>query len=242
MAGRTDGPVSWGRHSADDPRRTIREEIFQHDAGPVGPRRIIGFIYEAMLRDKPDTYHAYVGKCEGATEAAVTKRFHGRSPSAHTSPQSIAKDPWKADILPGRRGYRILERVRDTGDDRENDRALRRAEAFWIERLRTEHNVVRPARPADGRPRRPTRAPQAAARPAPRRQPTARRPPKQSKVGALVFLIVGFTALAAFLFHLLQLPWPAVPWVGSPVIGLTLGWNTYVSAHKKARQARRLLR
>lgn len=198
-------------------------------------RAVYGRIYELILRDQPPGSHAYVGKVTAPT--TIHQRVFGKSSSAHTSPESVARDPWKAGILPGRAGYRQLEVVYDTGDPAENDRALRRAEAFWIDRLRTIHNDVRPVRPAGGRsrprPHRPT---------VPRRAPlVARRRPRRklAKPITLCLLVIAFTYLSARLLLAMQLPWPQVPWVGAPVLGLALGWTTFWKLH---RSIRRLLR
>src|SRR5689334_19792428 len=107
----------WAGHSREVP-------IIYRDGGR---RPIYGFIYALRLRGWTDERPPYIGKCKGHTPTAVNTRVHGRSRSAHTSPQSIAKDPWKADILPGKDGWMILERVYATGDEAEDDARLRRA-------------------------------------------------------------------------------------------------------------------
>lgn len=203
-------------------------------------RAVHGRIYEVITRGQPPDSHAYVGKVTAPT--TIHQRIFGRSNSAHTSPESIARDPWKASIVPGRAGYRLLETVYDTDDEAENDRALRRAEAFWIDRLRPAHNIVRPVRPAGEK-----RAPRLAyaergplapltARPAPARR---RKPRKIGKPIALLALIAAFTFLTAYVLLMMKLPWPQVPWVGAPVLGLALGWSTFWKLH---RSIRRLLR
>ena len=199
-------------------------------------RAVYGRVYELVLRDQPPDSHAYVGKVTAPT--TIHQRVFGRSASAHTSPQSVTHDPWKAEISPGRAGYRLLETVYDTGDEAENDRALRRAEAFWIDRLRPTHNIVRPVRPA-GAPLAPrARGRAVAARPLPpaRARRTRRRPVKPF---VLLAFIAAFTYLSARTLLMMELPWPQVPWVGAPMLGVALGWSTFWKLH---RSIRRLLR
>lgn len=198
-------------------------------------RTVHGRVYELVTRDQPPGSHAYVGKVTAPT--TIHQRVFGKSSSAHTSPESVARDPWKADILPGRAGYRLLETVYDTGDEAENDRALRRAEAFWIDRLRPLHNVVRPVRPAGERGSRPQR--KRGPNP-PTLRPRRRKPRRKlAKPITLFVLISAFTYLSGRVLIMMDLPWPQVPWVGAPMLGLALGWSTFWKLH---RSIRRLLR
>lgn len=201
----------------------------------MAARAIHGRIYELVLRGQTPDSHAYVGKVTAPT--TIHQRVFGRSNSAHTSPESVARDPWKAGILPGRTGYRLLETVYDTGDEAENDRALRRAEAFWIDRLRPVHNIVRPVRPAGAREHHARPRPSALVRTRPHSSRRPRR--KLAKPITLLTLIAAFTYLAARALLMMELPWPQVPWVGAPVLGLALGWSTFWKLH---RSIRRLLR
>lgn len=182
-------------------------------------RAVFGRVYELVLRGQRDDEHTYVGK----TEQTIHQRVHGGR-NAHSSPQSVARDPWKAGILPGRAGWRQLEVVYDTGDPAENDRALRRAEAFWIDRLRPTKNDVRPVRP------RVTVMPPATAmrRPSQRElnRLAARRRARRRTVGLLV-LVALFTFAAARVAVQMQTPWPAFPWVAAPIAGVALGWATF---------------
>jgi hypothetical protein len=187
-------------------------------------RPVHGRIYELRLRNPwPDEDHPYVGK----TETTIHRRVHG--PNGHTSARSMAKDPWKARILPGPAGYRLLETVYATGDVAEDDRALRRAEAFWIDRLRPKYNDVRPVRPfADE------------VQPA-KRRPAKRRAARQSKpIPARAYwcflVMAAFTAAAARLIAGMQLPWPAAPWIGAPVSGVLLGWFFFWRIHRAVRK------
>lgn len=187
-------------------------------------RRIYGRVYELILRGQQDHQHSYVGKCT----TTIHQRVHG--PNGHTSRASAAKDPWKADILRGSAGYRLLETVYDTDTPAENERALRRAEAFWIDRLRPEYNIVRPVRPPGDRPA-----------PRPRREPRMVRRPRRRRINlrvpallALMLLYGWMTARVA-----VNMPWPQAPWIASPIGGVALGWLTYWKIH---RSVRRLLR
>jgi hypothetical protein len=193
-------------------------------------RPVYGRVYEVVLRGQPEAQHSYVGK----TTQTIHQRVHGSS--GHTCAADVARDPWKAGILPGRAGYRLLETVYDTGDPAENARALARAESFWIDRLRPLHNDVRPVRPIGE------------VRTAVRRQPrpsrtivraTRRRRRKFGKPIALLALVALFTFLAAWFVVAMQLPWPQAPWISSPVIGLALGWTVFWRIH---RSVRRILR
>jgi hypothetical protein len=191
-------------------------------------RPIYGYVYELILAGQSDTDHSYVGM----TTTTIHRRVHGSS--GHTSAGDVARDPWKARILPGRDGYRCLEIVRSTGDLAEDDRALRRAEAFWIDRLRPVHNDVRPVRPAGERiPSRPRRSAQTARG---RRRPARRRRRRVGKPIALVLLIAACTYLSARGLLMMQLPWPQVPWVGAPVLGAALGWSAFWRAHRALRK------
>jgi hypothetical protein len=188
-----------------------------------GKRPIVGYVYELITGDPQDGAHPYVGQ----TERTVHQRVHGSG--GHTSPESIAKDPWKARILPGRAGYRILERVRDTGEgDRANELALNRAEAFWIDRLRSTHNDIRPVRPPvhesgpvpARRTRQPSRAELAA---------LARRRRATRRLAGFAVLAAAGTFVAVRLILALNLPWPAAPWVAGPALGVFAGWVCFVS-------------
>lgn len=184
-------------------------------------RRVFGHVYETILRGQAENEHSYVGK----TELTIHQRVHG--PNGHTSPDSVAKDPWKARILPGRAGYRKLEAIRDTGDPAENDRALRRAEAFWIDRLRPEYNLVRPVRP-------PGDVAHARARREPVRR-RARRPVPVRAVVCLVFIVVCVWATAWFV-GAMELPWPQAPWIVAPTVGGFLGWQAFWRTHRALRR------
>jgi hypothetical protein len=193
----------------------------------MAARPIYGYVYELILAGQSDTDHSYVGM----TTTTIHRRVHGSS--GHTSAGDVAHDPWKAGILPGRDGYRCLEIVRSTGDMGEDDRALRRAEAFWIDRLRPVYNDVRPVRPAGERIPRSRRPP---ASPAPNRIAGRRRRRKVGKPIALALLIAACTYLSARGLLMMQLPWPQVPWVGAPVLGVALGWSAFWRVHRALRK------
>jgi hypothetical protein len=101
------------------------------------------------------------------------------------------------------------------------------AEAFAIDELRTTHNHQRPIR----RPGKP------APRPVPQR-PTARRRPRKVPGRLIGFLTLAalFTYLSARLLVAMQLPWPAVPWVGAPMAGVAFGWLTFWKIHRSVRK------
>lgn len=197
-------------------------------------RPVYGYIYETILRGQADGEHSYVGMCT----TTINRRVHG--PSGHTSPASVARDPWKAGISPGAAGFRRLEVVRDTGDPAENDRALRRAEAFWIDRLRPVHNDVRPVRPPVTAKQPPRRRPRPVREPA-RRSPRERRRVRRTRgrIALLVTLLAVGIYLSARVLVAMQLPWPAAPWVGAPAVGSALAWIVY---EKITRTIRKLTR
>lgn len=199
-------------------------------------RPIYGYVYELFLAGQPDTDHSYVGM----TTTTIHRRIHG--PGGHASAESVARDPWKARILPGRAGYRCLEIVRDTGDPAENDRALRRAEAFWIDRLRPVHNDVRPVRP----PGEPVRSRRESARVGEsRRKPRPRgngRPVRRRRpwpVIALALFVIPPVVLVARVVSAMELPWPAAPWIAAPTVGTLIGWNLYWRARRGWRRLTR---
>jgi hypothetical protein len=220
--------VSWG---PDEPtvRLTPPADPWAHTQEmPTVPqerprrRQIFGRVYETIETGQRDAEHRYVGK----TEQTIHQRVHG--PSGHTSQTSIARDPWKANILLGKAGYRLLENVYDTGDPAENDRALRRAEAFWIDHLRPTRNVIRPVRP-------PSTAP-----PPPRREPRPRRAPRRISMAeerkrrrvrvrliVLSLIVVACAYAVARAVMLLHLPWPAAPYVAGVTVGGLLGWRIF---------------
>jgi hypothetical protein len=194
----------------------------------MAARPIYGYVYELILAGQSDTDHSYVGM----TTTTIHRRVHG--PSGHTSAGNVAHDPWKAGILSGRDGYRCLEIVRTTGDASEDDRVLRRAEAFWIDRLRPLYNDVRPVRPPGERTPRPRR--ERSAGPTTPSRPVRRRRRKLGKPLAMLALIAVCTYLSARGLLMMQLPWPQVPWVGAPVLGVALGWSAFWRAHRSLRR------
>ena len=225
--------VSWGRHD-DTARVGPPADPWAHAAHAAPPRapgrkrKIFGRVYEVFVRGQRPGEHVYVGK----TEQTLHQRVHG--PNGHTSPASIAKDPWKAGILPGAAGYRLLENVYDTGDPAENDRALRRAEAFWIDRLRSTRNTVRPVRPpaSERAPRRKAPGPRALAE-----RKRARRTKVRSAI--LLMLFAVFTWLAARVAVGMEMESPAFPWVASPMVGGMSAWFTFWYVHRAFRRLTR---
>jgi hypothetical protein len=194
----------------------------------MAARPIYGYVYELILAGQSDADHSYVGM----TTTTIHRRVHGSS--GHTSAENVARDPWKAGIRPGCAGYRRLEIVRSTDDPAEDARALRRAEAFWIDRLRPVHNDVRPVRPPGERiPR--SRA-NRGTRPIATARPARRRRRKMGKPLAMLALIAAFTYLSARALLMMQLPWPQVPWVGAPMLGVALGWSAFWRMHRALRK------
>jgi hypothetical protein len=209
-------------------------------------RPIFGFVYELKVRAQEPSTCKYVGKCEGPTPKAVAERVHGTSGSAHTSPQSIAKDQWKADILPGRDGWRILERVYATGDDEHDNERLRRAEADWIDRKRPTENTVRPVRPFGARPHPKPRVIERPRRPAAYRPPTARELKKRAqrrraRAKAMLLAVLALAGIVAvtWVINAMRLPWPAVTWTAGPAIGAALGWMAFEWLLNAARKVTR---
>lgn len=201
-------------------------------------RQIYGRVYE-LFTDRPDLdgEHPYVGK----TTQTIHQRVFGSSSSAHTSAQSIAIDPWKARIRKGRAGYRQLEVVYATGDQAADERELRRAEAFWIDRLRPAYNDVRPVRPPvhEG----PQPGWPASARTVIGRAPSKRdlaaartRARARRRTAGFLTLFVVATVLAAWFTLSMDLPWPAAPWVASPVAGLFAAIPTFQYLDSKIRR------
>lgn len=175
---------------------------------------IFGYVYELVLVGQCPDETSYVGKTEGSTLADVADRVNEHR-------REVARFPWKAGILPGKAGYRVLERVRYTGDGYDaDDKALRRAEADWIDRRRPVHNGPRPVRPRHGEtlPPKPDAPRRSAARPPTRQQLTERRAHRRGWSFAVLSLIA--TALAAYV--LTRTSWTGAewgPWVFSPVLG-----------------------
>lgn len=212
---------------ADDPEPTLELPVPQ-----ARDRQIYGRVYELITGDPQDGPHPYVGK----TIQTLHQRVHA-SRSAHTSAASIAKDPWKARILPGAAGYRLLENVYDTGDLAENKRALARAESDWMDRYRTTHNKIRPVRP-------PVHERPAPARPASRPKVTpaarARRHRAERRIVAFALLFVGAFFLVARVVTEMHLPW-SQPAQFATATGVTtlLTWWAFVTLESGIRRVTR---
>lgn len=225
------------RMPAVDPRATDDDLTVSIPAVPISAqpqqpsryRQVYGRVYELITGDPQDGPHPYVGK----TVQTLHQRVHS-SRNAHTSPESITKDPWKARILPGRAGYRLIETVYATGDPAEDERTLRRAEAFWIDRLRPTHNQVRPVRPPVHE-----QAP-------PKIRPAKRRPALTATARAgrrrmLTFATMAVVATVFFAVQFAQVAWdePATPWIAAPVCGVGLAWAAYFAARNTVRRIKR---
>jgi hypothetical protein len=190
-----------------------------------GRRPIYGRVYE-LFTDRPeDGPHPYVGQ----TTTTIAKRVQ-----RHKNADSVAKDPWKAHILPGPAGYRLLETVYSTGDCAENERVLNRAEAFWIDRLRPTHNDVRPVRPRHGDPL-PAR-PRESARTVPARAVKSR---PRRRVSWRVWLCLVLWALAtagcAVVLHLGGAPEQMI-WALSPSFGAGAAWAMTMDIVRRGRR------
>ncbi len=196
----------------------------------TAPRpRLYGVVYELVLTDTPPDVCEYVGKARNMkTRMAATG-------SGHRSARSIAKDPWKARIRPGAAGYRILERVWSTGDDRLDEAALRRAESDWIDRRSAKRNDVRPVRP------RVHEAPPRPVKTVPRRTVAQQRAATRARRRGFGFLLL-FAAYAGLLARALSAtpwPWPPTPWVVSFGAGAFFAWATLWWCVRTARRLSR---
>lgn len=188
---------------------------------PIGPQprytgvkgSLFGYVYELILDDQPDDITEYIGK----SEQTMAERMRG-----HRSAEDLARYPWKARIKAGAAGYRILERVRCTGEGYEADRrALLRAESDWIDRRRPIENGPRPVRPRKAeRPRESRR--EAARRTGPAKRRTRAdiaRTRRLIRLVSYVALVFACTALAARVVLAMELPWAWAPWAVAPVAG-----------------------
>lgn len=193
-------------------------------------RAVYGRVYELNLRNPaPDEEHPYVGM----TTTTIHRRVHGSA--GHTSPADVAKDPWKARILPGTAGYRLLETVYSTGNPVEDNRTLRRAEAYWIDRLRPKHNDVRPIRPFADEPQPARRTKVSKPVPQPRRR--ARRSwGSRIRITLCLAFIIAATAGSAWLVAGMRLPWPLATWIAAPTIGIVVGWAAFWRLHRAVRK------
>jgi hypothetical protein len=186
---------------------------------------VYGRVYELITGDPRDGEHPYVGM----TTQTIHQRVHG--PNGHTSPASVTRDLWKARILSGRAGYRLLENVYDTGDPAENERALRRAEAYWIDRLRPTHNDVRPVRP-------PLHHPQPAKRATPRPKVRRTRRRLSFRHFTALAMIAAAMWLTAWTVLTMELPWPGATWIVTPAVGVPLGFFTWLRLYHVGRRAK----
>lgn len=192
---------------------------------PHGRPPVYGRVYELFTGDPRDGEHPYVGR----TTTTIAKRVR-----RHKSADDITRDPWKARIIDGPRGYRLLETVYSCGIAAEDARSLARAEAFWIDRLRPTHNDVRPVRPRLGDPLPPRpRESVARRRGAPR---TRRRFPWRA--GLFLALSAVTALLAGRLVAALALPWPWAPYVAALVLGAPLGWRMTMAVLRGGRRLR----
>jgi hypothetical protein len=196
---------------------------------------IYGLVYELVLVGQPDDQTTYIGKARwrGSVARTMAARMSG-----HRSARDIARDPWKANIAAGAAGYRILERVRHTGDGASaDDRAVRRAEDDWIDRRRPLYNDVRPVRPRAG----------SAPLPAPPkvRPVRVRRPltvaDRRARRNGWLFAVLS-VVIAALTFRVVAAgatPGSAAPWVSAFIAGPIGGGWLFLSARAKVRRITR---
>lgn len=203
----------WGDPVPDEAHPGIDRRLDLPVRSPATTRRAVyGRVYELFTDDPRDGEHPYVGQ----TTTTIAQRV-----KRHKSADEIAKRPWKARIVDGPRGYRLLETVYSTGDCADNERDLDRAEAFWIDRLRPTHNDVRPVRPRQGDPLPP--------RPKESRGSRPKRPRRRVNWRLSTFLTITIlcVALVARLLTALHLPWPWVPWALSLPIGAAFAYAAF---------------
>lgn len=200
------------------------------------PGELFGFVYEIVLPGQADAEHVYIGKTEGQHESDIVARLR-----EHTRPAEVARCAWKAGIVVGKRGYRILERVYSKGHGYlADDAALRRAEADWIDRRRPTENRVRPVRPrATGTPLPRRRA----SRPtSPRRQPRRRRNAADRRARrngwTFLVLVVLLTTLSALRLHASGVTGGTL-WAASPMLGTGGAWFLFITARRTVRRITR---
>lgn len=178
---------------------------------PASRTLVYGRVYELFTDDPRDGEHPYAGQVRAPKTIAARQR-------EHRSAAEVARFPWKARIVDGPRGRRLLETVYATGDDRHDQAILDQVEAFWIDRLRTTHNGARPVRPRHGealppRPRETWR---------PLRKPARRR---QWRVGLFAAVTLPLMIAAWLAVTAMAMPWPWLPYAVAPVVGVPLGWR-----------------
>lgn len=195
-------------------------------ARPATPRnrQVFGRVYELITADPQDGPHPYVGQ----TTKTIHHRVHG--PGGHTSAESIAKDPWKARILPGKAGYRLLETVYATGDRLADERMLDRAEAYAIDRLGTTHNKVRPIRPP---------VHEQPAKPRPKARPRRAKRPGRTRLLTFVTLVALLLVFYGVRFAGVAWDNPATPWVATPIAAVLTAWALYFGCRSAVRKIKR---
>jgi hypothetical protein len=198
---------------------------------------IYGLVYELVLDGQPDDQTTYIGKARWRGSVARTMAVRMRG---HRSAEDTARDPWKAGIASGAAGYRILERVRHTGEGAAaDDRALRRAESDWIDRRRPLHNDVRPVRPRVGSAPLPPR-PMSSSIAWPVRRPLTRTQRRIRRNGWLFAILALILTALTFRVALAGAePGSAVPWVASPIIGVGAASWLFIATRSHLRRITR---
>jgi hypothetical protein len=182
-------------------------------------RPVYGAIYCLITATDP---RKYVGK-SGPRVSRDGRRLRC-APGIRVDEHRDTKD-WGHEILPGRRGYRVLEWVEESGRGRDYDEAnLRYREAVWIQRIDPTENALRPV---------PVPPEQALAR-AERLAPAVKvrqavstgraRPVAWFRLVSFAFWLVLWTAFFARSLSYAGAGW--VPWVFAPVLGVSLAWWT----------------
>lgn len=160
-------------------------------------RPIFGAVYQLITAADPNKYIGH----------------SGRAPW-HRVNEHRRRQLWGHEILPGRRGYRVLRWVEESGRGRAFDEAnLRYHEALLIAAHNPTENLSRPV---------PVPPEQALARARPIPGAPARRP--VFRLVAFAFWVAVYTAAAAWLLSFSALG--ALPWLLAPSIGLVMGWTT----------------
>jgi hypothetical protein len=194
------------------PDPTLVEPVEQTTAGArrTARRRLYGCVYQNITATDPNKY---IGK------AGPRKRPGGgvspASPARRVNEHRTSKE-WGHEILPGRRGYRVLEWVEESGRGAAYDAAnLAYREAIWIARLNPTENILRPV---------PIPPEQALARAEARAQRStvrttatpARRPIAWFRLVSFLLWTALYTTVLAWVLHFSPIEW-------LPLLALPLG-------------------
>lgn len=185
------------------------------DARRQFTRPLYGAVYCCQTATDPDKYVGKAGPRVGHS-GRRSPCSPGRRIDEHRDRQ-----PWGHEMLPGKRGYRVLEWVEQSGHGAEYDEAnLRYREALWIQWVNPTENAVRPVPvpPEIALQRR-------AARPDRRAPVPQRRQFASARLITFLVLSACYAAVVAWLAaRALGEVWPWLPWVAAPVVGPMMGW------------------